>query len=89
MATQAHAPGVNGPAARFEAVRRLSLDIAAPLSDDPALATLVGSLRSAGEIVMQLLPGQTDHGPDQHIDRMIELEDGRWQVRDRTARDEK
>jgi len=63
--------------------------IAAPWSDDPALATLVGSLRSAGEIVMQLLPGQTDHGPDQHIDRMIELEDGRWQVRDRTARDEK
>lgn len=60
--------------------------ITAPWSDDPALAEVIRGLRAAGEIVMQLLPGQTDHGPDQHIDRMIELEDGRWQVRQCTER---
>jgi ATP phosphoribosyltransferase regulatory subunit len=61
--------------------------ITAPWSDDPALAEVIRGLRAAGEIVMQLLPGQTDHGPDQHIDRMIEMEDGRWQVRQCTERD--
>jgi len=63
--------------------------IAAPWSDDPALAGLIGELRAAGEIVMQLLPGQTDHGPDQHIDRMIEIENGRWQVRECTRREDR
>ena len=48
--------------------------------------TLIGELRGQGQVVMQLLPGQTDHGADQEIDRTIELENGRWQVRNRTGR---
>jgi len=62
--------------------------IVAPWSDDPALAALIGGLRQAGEIVLQLLPGQTDHGPDQQVDRMIEWHEGRWQVQGCTAREE-
>jgi hypothetical protein len=34
---------------------------------------------------MQLLPGQTDHGTGHEIDRVIELENGRWHVRDKKA----
>jgi ATP phosphoribosyltransferase regulatory subunit len=63
--------------------------VAAPWSDDPALATLVGELRAAGEIVLQLLPGQTGNGPDQQVDRMIEMQDGRWRVLDCTGRVDK
>jgi len=62
--------------------------IAAPWSDDPALAALIGELRRSGEIVLQLLPGQTDHGQDQQVDRMIEWREGRWQVHGCTAREE-
>jgi ATP phosphoribosyltransferase regulatory subunit len=62
--------------------------IAAPWSDDADLMALIAKLRGAGEIVMQLLPGQADHGPDQDVDRTIELENGRWQVRNRTRREE-
>jgi ATP phosphoribosyltransferase regulatory subunit len=60
--------------------------IAAPWSDDAQLMALIAELRKAGQIVMQLLPGQTDHGPDQDIDRIIEMDNGRWQVRDITRR---
>jgi ATP phosphoribosyltransferase regulatory subunit len=56
--------------------------IAAPWSDDERLMALIGELRDDGNIVMQLLPGQTDHGADQEIDRIIELDEGRWRVRD-------
>jgi ATP phosphoribosyltransferase regulatory subunit len=59
--------------------------IVAPWSDDADLIALVGQLRAAGRIVMQLLPGQTDHGPDQRIDGRIELDDGRWTLRDGTG----
>jgi ATP phosphoribosyltransferase regulatory subunit len=55
--------------------------IAAPWSEDQDLMALIDELRSSGEIVMQMLPGQTDHGADQEIDRIIEQEGGRWQVR--------
>ena len=57
--------------------------IAAPWSDDAALMALIGDLRKAGRIVMQLLPGQTDHGTGQEIDQVIEMENGRWHVRDK------
>ncbi len=57
--------------------------IAAPWSEDVLLMTLIGDLRKAGEVVLQLLPGQVDHGADQKIDRIIELENGRWNVRDK------
>ncbi|HZH06197.1 MAG TPA: ATP phosphoribosyltransferase regulatory subunit, partial [Lautropia sp.] len=55
--------------------------IAAPWSEDADLMALIGELRRSGQIVMQLLPGQTDHGPAQSIDGRIEREGGRWQVR--------
>lgn len=57
--------------------------IAAPWSDDADLMALIAQLRQAGQIVMQLLPGQADHGPDQDVDRVIESENGRWIVRDK------
>ena len=57
--------------------------VAAPWSEDAALMALIGDLRKAGQIVLQLLPGQTDHGTDQEIDRVIELENGHWNVRDK------
>jgi ATP phosphoribosyltransferase regulatory subunit len=55
--------------------------IVAPWSEDEALMALVGRLRADGEVVVQLLPGQTDHGMDRQVDRMIESDNGRWQVR--------
>ena len=59
--------------------------IAAPWSDDPELMALVGELRASGQIVMQLLPGQTDFGPDQNVDRRIEKDNGGWKVRNAGA----
>lgn len=54
--------------------------LVAPWSDDPALARLIASLRQTGEIVVQLLPGQTDPGPGRVVDRVIEFQDGHWLV---------
>jgi len=62
--------------------------VVAPWSEDPALARLIAGLRQSGAIVMQLLPGQTDHGPDQQVDRVIEMRDGRWTVLQCAARSE-
>jgi ATP phosphoribosyltransferase regulatory subunit len=56
--------------------------ITAPWSDDTELMALIRELRQSGRIVMQLLPGQTDHGPDQSIDGRIEKAGGRWKVCD-------
>src|SRR5690606_32943362 len=61
--------------------------IVAPWSEDEALMALVGRLRADGEVVVQLLPGQTDHGMDRQVDRMIESDNGRWQVRPIAGRD--
>src|SRR5690606_24931168 len=36
--------------------------VVAPWSEDESLMALIGRLRRDGEVVVQLLPGQTDHG---------------------------
>ncbi|WP_144638600.1 ATP phosphoribosyltransferase regulatory subunit [Bordetella genomosp. 13] len=62
------------PAERAQAVR-------APWSQDPALAAAVRTLRRAGEIVVQVLPGH-EHGQDEFVcDRELALQDGVWTVR--------
>jgi ATP phosphoribosyltransferase regulatory subunit len=55
--------------------------IVAPWSEDEDLMALIRELRASDQIVMQLLPGQTDVGPDQKVDRRIERENGCWKVR--------
>ncbi|ARP94702.1 ATP phosphoribosyltransferase regulatory subunit [Bordetella genomosp. 13] len=62
------------PAERAPAVR-------APWNHDPALAEAVRSLRGAGEVVVQVLPGH-EHGQDEFVcDRELVLQDGAWTVR--------
>lgn len=54
--------------------------IAAPASDDPALAQRVAELRTAGERVIAMLPGQ-DQGPEAlGCDRRLVERDGSWLV---------
>ena len=55
--------------------------IVAPWSEDESLMALIGRLRSDGEVVVELLPGQSDHGMGREVDRVIESDNGRWQVR--------
>ena len=54
--------------------------ISAPWSEAVELTALVDDLRRRGEIVLQMLPGQTDPGPDREVDRVIERVDGQWRV---------
>jgi len=54
--------------------------ISAPWSEAAELTALVDDLRRRGEIVLQMLPGQTDPGPDREVDRVIERVDGQWRV---------
>ncbi|MGE0798278.1 MAG: ATP phosphoribosyltransferase regulatory subunit [Lautropia sp.] len=54
--------------------------VVAPWSEDAALTALIDRLRREGNIVLQLLPGQTEPGPDRPVERIIEWVQGRWQV---------
>jgi len=59
--------------------------IAAPWSDDPALARAVEALRVAGEIVIQALPGSERDQQEFTCDRELAADDGgRWIVRELT-----
>ena len=55
--------------------------ILAPASELPALQELVNTLRSGGETVIALLPGQNGDAADMGCDREIVLEHGRWVVK--------
>ncbi|MCM5571924.1 ATP phosphoribosyltransferase regulatory subunit [Burkholderiaceae bacterium FT117] len=56
--------------------------IAAPWSDDPALADAIAGLRAAGEIVIQSLPGSERDQQEFTCDRELATDDaGRWIVR--------
>ncbi len=54
--------------------------ITAPWSEDPMLGRLIDDLRRQGHVVLQLLPGQTDLGPDLMVAGTIAYQDGHWLV---------
>jgi len=58
--------------------------VLAPASDDMALVQAVARLRAAGEIVVQLLPGESANGDEFEFDRHLVFENNQWvvQVRD-------
>jgi len=61
--------------------RPLRAAIRAPWRDEPALAQAIAALRAQGEVVVCELPGH-DHQVDEfHCDRVLQLQDGRWQVK--------
>lgn len=61
------------PAGRAKAIR-------APWDTDPALMQTLRALRQAGEIVVQLLPGESHDLDEFLVDRQLVLIDGGWQV---------
>jgi len=58
--------------------------VLAPVSDDMGLAQVVARLRAAGEIVVQLLPGESAGHDEFEFDRHLVFENNQWivQVRD-------
>lgn len=62
------------PAGKANAIR-------APWGSEPALVQALRDLRSAGEIVVQLLPGQPPRLDEFNVDRELVLENGAWKVR--------
>ncbi|HUH89023.1 MAG TPA: ATP phosphoribosyltransferase regulatory subunit [Pusillimonas sp.] len=62
------------PAGRAKAIR-------APWGTDPALMQSVRDLRRAGEIVVQLLPGESSDLDEFIVDRELVESEGSWQVR--------
>lgn len=60
-------------AARTRAIR-------APWGRDPELVRIVRELRRAGEVVIQVLPGQSHSLDEFDVDREIQHRDGAWQV---------
>ncbi|CAM5409608.1 ATP phosphoribosyltransferase regulatory subunit OS=Eoetvoesiella caeni OX=645616 GN=hisZ PE=3 SV=1 [Eoetvoesiella caeni] len=59
----------------------LARAIRAPWGTDPALVQALQALRSAGEIVVQALPGQVHDVDEFTLDRELVLENGTWQTR--------
>ena len=54
--------------------------ILAPPGHDGALRALLRQLREAGEVVVQALPGETDHAGDFVFDREVVNHNGNWSV---------
>lgn len=54
--------------------------IAAPADDDPVLATRIRELRSAGERVIAMLPGQEGGPAELGCDRQLVRREGNWTV---------
>lgn len=52
--------------------------ILAPLGEDPDLLGVIAVLRSAGEVVIQELPGHAGTWEEAGCDRKLILQDGRW-----------
>lgn len=59
----------------------LARAIRAPWGTDPSLASALRQLRQAGEIVVQVLPGQPYRLDEFTVDRELVLDDGAWKVR--------
>lgn len=59
----------------------LARAIRAPWGTDAALATTLQALREAGEIVVQVLPGQPHRLDEFTVDRELVLDGGAWKVR--------
>lgn len=56
--------------------------IRAPWGQQAALRAAIQELRQAGEVVIQMLPGQAEHSLDEFvIDRELALEGDQWQLR--------
>ena len=55
--------------------------IRAPRISDPALDAAMASLRAAGEVVIQELPGHEDEGDERLFARELIKHKGRWQVK--------
>jgi len=55
--------------------------IRAPRISDPALDAAMASLRAAGEVVIQDLPGHENEGDERRCARELIKQKGKWQVR--------
>ena len=55
--------------------------IRAPRRSDPALEAAMASLRRAGEVVIQDLPGHENEGDERHCGRELIKRKGKWQVK--------
>jgi len=55
--------------------------VRAPWGTDPALVEALGALRAAGEIVVQVLPGQVHRLDEFIVDRELVLDGGVWRTR--------
>ena len=58
----------------------LAAPIAAPAQEDPALTARVRELRSAGERVIAMLPGQEGGPGELGCDRQLVRREGNWTV---------
>ncbi|HCP76752.1 MAG TPA: hypothetical protein DIU11_03205 [Pusillimonas sp.] len=58
----------------------LARAIQAPWGTDAALLQTIRKLREAGEIVVQVLPGQLHSLDEFNIDRELVLLNGQWQI---------
>lgn len=54
--------------------------IFAPFGDEPDLMEKIEALRTAGEVVVQELPGHEKHRAELNCDRKLEKQGGAWQV---------
>lgn len=57
-----------------------SMGVLAPVSDDPALQTMIETLRAEGTVVVEALPEAPVHYSELACDRILQKVDGRWQV---------
>ncbi len=55
--------------------------VRAPRTSDPTLAVAMASLRAAGEVVIQDLPGHENEGEKGRCERELIKQKGKWQVR--------
>ena len=55
--------------------------VRAPRTSDPTLAAAMASLRAAGEVVIQDLPGHENEGEEGRCERELIKQKGKWQVR--------
>ncbi|HEY9280396.1 MAG TPA: ATP phosphoribosyltransferase regulatory subunit [Eoetvoesiella sp.] len=59
----------------------LAKAISAPWGTDPLLVEVLQELREAGEIVVQILPGQSHNLDEFTVDRELILDKGTWKIR--------
>lgn len=57
-----------------------SMGVLAPVSDDPALQTMIETLRAEGTVVVEALPADPVHYSELACDRILQKVDGHWQV---------